>query len=51
MFRQFSRPARHSVASAGSDMALASTLVFFGVLPAVMAAGLVLVQIVAALAP
>jgi hypothetical protein len=29
-------------------MALASTIVFFGVLPAVMAAGLILVQVVTA---
>jgi hypothetical protein len=37
------RPAR-----AGSDMALASTIVFFGVLPGVLAAGFVIVQVVAA---
>jgi hypothetical protein len=36
---------------AGPDMALASTIVFFGVLPAVLGAGLVVVQMVAALAP
>jgi hypothetical protein len=35
---------------AGPDMALASTIVFFGVLPAVMAAGLILVQVVTAVA-
>jgi hypothetical protein len=33
-----------------NDMALASTIVFFGVLPAVMAAGLVLTQLVLAVA-
>jgi hypothetical protein len=41
------RPAAHR---AGPDMALASTIVFFGVFPAVMAAGLMLVQVVAAVA-
>ena len=35
---------------AGPDMALASTVVFFGVFPAVMAAGLVLMQVVGHLA-
>lgn len=35
---------------AGPDMALATTIVFFGVFPAVLAAGLVLTQIVAAIA-
>ena len=35
---------------AGPDMALASTIVFFGVVPAVMAAGLVVVQVATALA-
>lgn len=42
--------ARPSARRAGPDMALASTIVFFGVFPAVMAAGLVLVQVVAAFA-
>ena len=41
------RPAAHR---AGPDMALASTIVFFGVFPAVLAAGLILVQVVAAIA-
>ena len=41
------RPAAHR---AGPDMALASTIVFFGVFPAVMAAGLVVVQVVTAIA-
>jgi len=46
------RLARKSAArAAGPDMALASTIVFFGVLPAAMATGLVLVQVVAAFAP
>jgi hypothetical protein len=35
---------------AGADMALASTIVFFGVFPAVMVAGLILVQVITALA-
>jgi hypothetical protein len=35
---------------AGPDMALASTIVFFGVFPAVMAAGLLLVQFITAVA-
>jgi hypothetical protein len=42
-----SRPAAHR---AGPDMALASTIVFFGVFPAVMVAGLLLVQVVSAIA-
>ena len=42
------RPATHR---AGPDMALASTIVFFGVFPAVLATGLVVVQAIAALAP
>jgi len=41
------RPAAHR---AGPDMALASTIVFFGVFPAVMAAGLVMVQVITAFA-
>ncbi|HXC53834.1 MAG TPA: hypothetical protein VNU97_00930 [Rhizomicrobium sp.] len=41
-----SRPAAHR---AGPDMALASTIVFFGVFPAVLAAGLILVQLVTAM--
>ncbi|MBL6854109.1 MAG: hypothetical protein ISS15_07485 [Alphaproteobacteria bacterium] len=40
-----SRPAVHR---AGPDMALATTIVFFGVFPAVLATGLILVQFVAA---
>ena len=40
--------ARPSVHRAGPDMALASTIVFFGVFPAVMAAGLVMVQVIVA---
>ncbi len=44
------KAAARAVRSAGPDMALASTIVFFGVFPAVMAAGLVLVQILAAVA-
>lgn len=42
--------ARAAARRAGPDMALASTIVFFGVFPVVMAAGLVLVQVVAPLA-
>ncbi len=42
--------ARPAVHRAGTDMALASTIVFFGVFPAVMAAGLILVQVLAAVA-
>ena len=42
-----SRPAVHR---AGPDMALASTIVFFGVFPAVMGAGFVVVQVLTALA-
>ena len=42
-----SRPA---VYRAGPDMALASTIVFFGVFPAVMGAGFVVVQVLTALA-
>jgi len=41
------RPAVHR---AGPDMALATTIVFFGVFPAVLAAGLLLVQFVTAFA-
>lgn len=44
------KAAAHAAHRAGPDMALASTIVFFGVFPAVMAAGLVLVQIVGAVA-
>ncbi len=46
-----SLPGRSAVHRAGPDMALASTIVFFGVFPAVLGTGLALVQIVAALAP
>jgi hypothetical protein len=42
------KSAARAVRSAGPDMALATTIVFFGVFPAVMAAGLVLVQILGA---
>ena len=42
--------ARSTVHRAGPDMALASTIVFFGVFPTVMAAGLVVVQVATALA-
>ena len=42
--------ARPAVHRAGPDMALATTIVFFGVFPAVMAAGLVMVQLVMAFA-
>ena len=42
--------ASRQVHRAGPDMALATTIVFFGVFPAVMVAGLLLVQLVAALA-
>ena len=45
---QMRRPAVHR---AGPDMALASTIVFFGVLPAILGTGLVLVQMIAQLAP
>jgi len=41
------RPVMHR---AGPDMALASTIVFFGVFPAVLVAGLLLVQLVTAFA-
>jgi hypothetical protein len=41
------RPAVHR---AGPDMALATTIVFFGMFPAVLAAGLLVVQIVTAVA-
>ncbi len=41
------RPAVHR---AGPDMALATTVVFFGVFPAVLAAGLLLVQMLSAFA-
>ncbi len=44
------KAAARAVHRAGPDMALASTIVFFGVFPAVMAAGLILVQIVTAVA-
>ena len=44
-------PRRAAAHRAGPDMALASTIVFFGVFPAALAAGLILVQLVAALAP
>lgn len=43
--------ARAAARRAGPDMALASTVVFFGVLPAVMATGLVLAQVVSAIVP
>jgi len=42
--------ARSAVHRAGPDMALATTIVFFGVFPAVMAAGLIMVQVATALA-
>ena len=42
--------ARSAAHRAGPDMALASTMVFFGVFPGVMAAGLVVVQVVTTLA-
>ena len=42
--------ARSAVHRAGPDMALATTIVFFGVFPAVLAAGLVVVQVATALA-
>ena len=45
--RKFAARATHR---AGPDMALASTIVFFGVFPAVMAAGLIVVQVVSAIA-
>ncbi len=38
--------ARTATHRAGPDMALATTITFFGVFPAVMAAGLILVQVV-----
>lgn len=43
--------ARPAIHRAGSDMALASTIVFFGVLPGVLAAGFVIVQVVTAFGP
>ena len=43
--------ARLTVRAAGPYMALATTMVFFGVLPAVMAAGLIVTEIVSKLAP
>ena len=45
------KSAARAVHRAGPDMALASTIVFFGVFPAVMAARLVLVQVVSTIAP
>ncbi len=42
--------ARAATHRAGPDMALASTIVFFGVVPAVMAAGIVVVQVITAVA-
>ncbi|HEY4943427.1 MAG TPA: hypothetical protein VII56_18500 [Rhizomicrobium sp.] len=42
--------AARAVHRAGPDMALASTIVFFGVFPAVLAAGLVVVQVVTEMA-
>jgi hypothetical protein len=44
------KAAARAVHRAGPDMALASTIVFFGVFPAVMAAGLILVQFITAVA-
>jgi len=42
---------RHPVVRrAGADMALASTIVFFGVFPTAMGAGMILVQVLTALA-
>ncbi len=43
--------ARAAARSPDRDMALASTIVFFGVFPAVLAAGLIVVQVIAAFAP
>ncbi len=43
------KSAARAVRPAGPDMALATTIVFFGVLPAVLAAGMVLVQVLSAL--
>lgn len=43
--------ARPAVHRAGPDMALASTIVFFGVLPGVLAAGFMIVQVVTAFGP
>jgi hypothetical protein len=42
--------ARSAVHRAGPDMALATTIVFFGVFPAVLATGLAVVQVMTALA-
>jgi hypothetical protein len=50
MLRSF-LSARTASRRAGSDMALASTIVFFGIFPVVMAAGLVMVQVIGAFAP
>jgi hypothetical protein len=44
------KSAARAVHRAGPDMALATTIVFFGVFPAVMAAGLALVQVLSAFA-
>jgi hypothetical protein len=43
--------ARLATHRAGPDMALASTIVFFGVLPGVLAAGFVVVQVIVAFGP
>lgn len=43
------KSAARAIRPAGPDMALATTIVFFGVFPAVMAAGLALVQVLTAL--
>ncbi len=42
--------ARQAAYRAGPDMALASTIVFFGVFPAILAGGLLFAQVVAAFA-
>ena len=42
---------RSAAHRAGQDMALATTIVFFGVFPAVLGTGLVIVQLIATLAP
>ncbi len=48
--RLASKAAARSLYRAGPDMALASTIVFFGVFPAVMAAGFVVVEVLTAIA-
>ena len=51
MLRRQKLARKAAARAAGTDMGLASTIVFFGVLPAVMATGLVLAQVVTAFAP